>query len=1381
MLYRRLWFVLLLLSIALTPSATAQLGQLISPGPLSAPHAKLEGAENCEKCHEQRKRVSATRCLACHEPVAKRIAARKGVHRNVKDDCVSCHVEHMGRSAELRPFDVKKFDHRAETGFPLDGKHAPLACRQCHKTRSFLGSSADCASCHRDPHKGRLGIACTKCHSPAVGFKESSKAFDHSTTAFALDGAHRSLACGKCHKSGTYDDLEASNCASCHKSPHKPSMGNDCRTCHTAANWKVQKFDHARTGTPLAGKHQFVACARCHIKPAAQVKFRIEPCASCHKDPHRGQFKQDCAACHNESGFKGAAFDHKAKTRFALEGRHRPLACIACHKRARGASVDFRGLSIDCASCHTDPHNGQLGTKCDSCHTAAAFKVSQFTHPRFAEFFAGQHAAVACEKCHRGPAAARVYKSLSTDCATCHRDVHAGQLPRCTDCHSVAAAKFAPVGFQHANTKFALTGKHAATECRKCHPQEGTVTRFRSVGTECVACHKDAHAGQLGSNCETCHTTATFTVSTYTHKNPGAFFRGRHASAKCADCHKKVDGVVKFAGIGTNCSACHKDAHRGQLGPACANCHSVDAAWQSASRAFHKAGLFPLEGRHLGVPCADCHRNGVIKGTPHRCYDCHWIRRQDDKHRTRLGNECEECHRPTSWTHVNWDHGSWTRFALSGPHRTLPCDQCHRNGQFGGTPSDCASCHTDDYSGATDPDHRAAGFPLVCQLCHSPGDPSWRPARFNHATFPLAGAHTSQPCASCHKNGVFAGTPRDCASCHKAEYDRSANPNHAAAGFPVSCETCHAFADATWTQARYAHTLWPLLGRHATPSCASCHKSGVYRGLPSDCVSCHRTDYDQSADPVHAAAGFPLACETCHKASDSTWDAGTFEHTTFPLAGTHLTQVCRACHANNVYTGTPRTCSGCHQKAYNEAREPNHIAAGFPLACEPCHQFADPTWKEGRFDHTTFPLAGAHATQACGRCHANSVYRGTPRACVGCHQTDYNNTKDPNHITAGFPTTCDTCHKFSDTTWDQGKFDHGIFPLAGTHTTQPCTACHANGVYRGTPRTCTGCHQTDYNNAKDPNHITAGFPTTCDTCHKFSDTNWDQGKFDHAIFPLAGTHSTQQCAACHANGVYRGTPRTCTGCHQTDYNNAKDPNHITAGFPTACETCHKFSDTTWDQGVFDHSTFPLAGNHLTQVCNACHANGVYRGTPRTCAGCHQADYNRTTSPNHITAGFPTACETCHKFSDTSWQQGVFNHTIFSLAGRHATAPCNACHANGVYRGTPRTCVGCHQADYNSAADPNHIAAGFPTTCDSCHRYADTSWDQGVFNHTSFPITSGPHSGRRCNECHPNASNFQVFTCTTCHTRSETDKDHQGEQGYRYDSVACLSCHPQGRD
>jgi hypothetical protein len=104
------------------------------------------------------------------------------------------------------------------------------------------------------------------------------------------------------------------------------------------------------------------------------------------------------------------------------------------------------------------------------------------------------------------------------------------------------------------------------------------------------------------------------------------------------------------------------------------------------------------------------------------------------------------------------------------------------------------------------------------------------------------------------------------------------------------------------------------------------------------------------------------------------------------------------------------------------------------------------------------------------------------------------------------------------------------------------------------------------------------------------------------------------------------------------------------------------------------------------------------------------------------------------------------------------------------------CVACHQADYNA----QHTGSGFPTSCKDCHTV--NSWDGATFNHDLFfPINSGSHQGKwsNCQQCHPNAADYSVFTCLTCHSRAETDPDHDQVSGYSYDSLRCLACHPRG--
>jgi hypothetical protein len=65
-------------------------------------------------------------------------------------------------------------------------------------------------------------------------------------------------------------------------------------------------------------------------------------------------------------------------------------------------------------------------------------------------------------------------------------------------------------------------------------------------------------------------------------------------------------------------------------------------------------------------------------------------------------------------------------------------------------------------------------------------------------------------------------------------------------------------------------------------------------------------------------------------------------------------------------------------------------------------------------------------------------------------------------------------------------------------------------------------------------------------------------------------------------------------------------------------------------------------------------------------------------------------------------------------------------------------------------------------------------------HTFFPVETGPHAVD-CNSCHGGFDTFKKFTCVGCHDHAQavTDGQHTGVKDYRYDSTACVTCHPQG--
>jgi hypothetical protein len=458
----------------------------------------------------------------------------------------------------------------------------------------------------------------------------------------------------------------------------------------------------------------------------------------------------------------------------------------------------------------------------------------------------------------------------------------------------------------------------------------------------------------------------------------------------------------------------------GRFQEECSHCHTA-AAWKPAriSRDFDHARFgFPLEGAHAAARCLSCHASLEFGRAQRLCASCH-----EDPHRGEFGADCARCHRSRSFI----DHAGMvrahqlTRFPLTGGHAGLDCESCHPPAaqgrmQFVNTEVECMTCHANAYRNTASPDHAAAGFPVECQVCHTPV--AWNPARFDHArtAFPLSGAHRTALCAGCHGDGIYRGKSTDCVSCHRAEYDRTTDPGHAGAGFPLTCASCH--GTTRWTDARFDHagTRFPLAGAHVAVACAGCHGDGIYRGKSTDCVSCHRADYDGTTGPPHAAAGFALACANCH--GTSRWTGAIFDHaaTSFPLTGAHVTVACTGCHGDGVYAGKSTECVSCHRADYDRTVDPAHAGAGFPLECASCHTTA--RWSGATFDHDGpyFPIySGRHrgTWSTCSTCHTSSS-NFTVFTCFSCHPHDDRAGTDQHHAgVAGYryeSSACYSCH-----------------------------------------------------------------------------------------------------------------------------------------------------------------------------------------------------------------------------------------------------------------------------------------------------------------------------------------------------------------------------------
>ena len=761
------------------------------------------------------------------------------------------------------------------------------------------------------------------------------------------------------------------------------------------------------------------------------------------------------------------------------------------------------------------------------------------------------------------------------------------------------------------------------------------------------------------------------------------------------------------------------------------------------------------------------------------------LRGQNSPHGV-LAIECSSCHVTTSWTELKvpmeFSHSA-TSFPLSGLHATTSCKQCHASLKFAGTPSDCFSCHKDDFQKMTMPDHQRGQFAHDCTTCHSMN--GWRPSIFDHqkTNFQLTGSHLAVDCTSCHQNARFRGTPSDCFSCHRSDFSAARAPDHQRSQFSHDCVTCHTVNGWSASTFDHAKTMFPLQGAHRTVDCSSCHPNSRFVGTPMDCYACHQTDFTAAKAPDHAANAFAHDCTTCHTSLG--WRPSTFDHskTTFQLLGAHRTVDCVSCHPGGKFAGTQSTCFACHQSDYNNAA--SHVASQYAHDCLTCHTMD--AWSLASFDHskTTFPLQGAHMSIPCSACHKSGQYQVLATDCFSCHQTDFSSAKSPDHQAAQFSHDCTSCHTVVG--WKPSTFNHSTtsFPLTGAHLTADCVSCHKNGQFKGLSTNCFSCHQTDFTNAKSPDHQASQFSHDCTSCHTV--VGWRPSTFNHSTtsFPLTGAHLTADCISCHKNGQFKGLSTDCFSCHQTDFTGAKSPDHQAAQFSHDCTSCH--SVVLWKPSTFNHSTtsFPLTGAHLTTDCLFCHKNGQFKGLSTDCFSCHQTDFAGVTDPNHVSGGFDHGCATCH--TTIAWKPASFDHakTNFPLTGAHSQATCASCHLNNRFAGTPTDCYTCHQKDYTAATNPNHVSAKYPVTCNSCHTTA--VWQPATFDHTPyFPINAGSHHspGRWtfCSDCHTNQSNPATYECIYCHEHSqtETDSEHRNRAGYVYQSTACYKCHPQGR-
>ncbi len=315
----RQWVALaLMLLAALSSYGFAVLGRqaYFSGGPISESHAKLE--QQCTSCHPTwgLQPVNAT-CAAtdCHADVLK-------VKDNTRDDCVSCHTEHRGRTFAIKGgeaqcwschkagMNVRAYASRpmgvyhtqvfsvAEQLVPQPGKVPtqgiqPAALMTARETwlKDFTAQPTGLKYAHAAHaadvlEKNKKQEQCLDCHV---------KLLDGQFTPFPTHAQ-----CIDCHKEVANQDPQVA----------KASASEKCLLCHTQKDGGITRVKQDVNFVAFQHTdHGQMRCVQCHAVVTAETEYRpvlrsaaaypmpMDACYSCHQDK---KVTIACLDCHRQ-------------------------------------------------------------------------------------------------------------------------------------------------------------------------------------------------------------------------------------------------------------------------------------------------------------------------------------------------------------------------------------------------------------------------------------------------------------------------------------------------------------------------------------------------------------------------------------------------------------------------------------------------------------------------------------------------------------------------------------------------------------------------------------------------------------------------------------------------------------------------------------------------------------------------------------------------------------------------------------------------------------------------------------------------------------------------------------------------------------------------
>lgn len=1284
------------------------------------------------------------------------------------------------------------FNHNA-TGFMLDGIHASLECRDCHRRGAPKGIPRDCNNCHAQG--GVRSTAAQMANHIPTGTQACSDCHNQNqwTPALMRHTTTMSGQCSTCHN-GAYVS-QGSHGGAFAKPPSHPLTNASCDVCHAGTQTFNKVNPHFPNNTAAPG-----SCASCHGvqavgKPGKHIPTSLS-CDACHTNFvafKPAQFQHDastigiCSTCHNGSSALGKPAVHIPTS----------SQCDTCHTSQisfTNRTMNHTGLAGQCATCHGGAYVSQnaqaknanhvvTAAQCDTCHTSTTtWATMTINHAGLAGY-----PNLDCASCHNGTTSYSGVIPLSKpathipttgQCSVCHKNYtafkpaamdHTGLAGQCSTCHN---GSYTAVNAQSKSAAHIPTSR----QCDSCHKNYVAFVPasmdHTGLNGQCITCHTGAYVSQNAqikipthqvttAQCDTCHVNAMTTLSWATSANPHIPVNTA-AAGSCGTCH----GVTAIGKPTTHvpttaaCDTCHtnfvafKPAQMNHSGTSglCVNCHS--GSFQFANALPKNTGHIPTSGS-----CDTCHTNfSAFKpaamdhtGSSGQCANCHSgsytaqnAQKQGANH-VPTTVQCDTCHLSTvDWGPRNFVHTA-TSLAI-----TNNCRACH-TGQY-------LSENAQVWSNATI--HGSIGT-AQCDSCHTNGASSlsWATTTFNHQA-----ASPPSPlgvCSSCHKSGG-AGLPKsgthiptstECDSCHRGFTSfRPAAMNHAGES-ATTCVTCHG---GSYTAVNAQTNTSPPHIPTGTTACNKCHTDTVaWANRAMDhtgytrCVNCHNGSYvsenAQKQGTNHIATGSSTFCSDCHN-NFSSWSPAKMDHAKVSPAIT-----CSTCH------------NGSKLSENAQAKPGTHVPTSAECNSSGCHSTGFTSWRTASNPHLASPPISV-TPGACATCHyaggsglsKPSNHIPTSSACDTCH-TNYVAFKPAQMNHTGTAGQCLACHNGSYTF----AGPQGAQPVSSTHipTTLQCDNCHNTVTFKpatmnhaGAAGRCATCHNGSYlsvgtqgaqTNTSPPHVPVTG--SGCDTCH-LSTTSWVPMNFLHTATSLP---ITSNCRACHSGQYLSENAQVQTNISA----------HTTAPGNTAqCDTCHTnaASSLSWATSANPHIPTNTAAAGACATCHGGSGPGMSKPT------------------NHIPV--TDSCDVCHSnglTNFTAFKPAQMSHTAASVV----SAGCRACHDTGK----PYVAVNAQQPG------SSHIPA--PTAqCNVCHTSPGGSWTSRTMSHTTSDVSSAT-----CASCHaagkpylsenaqqPGNNHIAIgsVTCSKCHTNFNTFSPAVMDHTVVYPAVVpkCRTCH-----